>query len=89
MIDKSDLIIPESFLKTAPKVDEKTRDEARTFYRYADAYREKFGEGYGYGPTGPAPSRSEMIEDIKECLRTGKRSKKPWMNVDYKPGCYY
>ncbi len=89
MDESRELNIPD-FLKNAHLIDtKKPTPEDIEYFEYQMEYLKRFGKGYGWCALGLSPTMEEALEDIKECLRTGKRSEKPWMRPKYEDGFIY
>lgn len=86
IMKKVDWKLPDCLKNVKPK--EKTEEEKK-LYDASEAYYEKFGENYGVSVGMYMPTIDEMLEDIADCLESGERSKKIWMNPKYEPGKKY
>ena len=86
---KKDLVMPEFLREHGLMTEYKLSEESEEFLKYKAAYEKRLGDGYGFCIGGPAPTREEMLEDIKECLKSGKPSEKPWMDRNYEKGVMY
>lgn len=72
------------FLKPLFKELGTASEQRILFNEYCGKYSERFGEPYGFYAEMGNADIEKGIEDIKECLKTGKRSEKPWMNPVYR-----